>query len=100
MDSCFLAKDGSDASVTVLAIKGRDSRAGLARPVLRKGRLGEGAMGQAVASICQIGRHLFKTDDETALVDLCQAVADRLGVQTALGSPPAYELQSNGSVEN
>eukprot|EP00969_Alexandrium_andersonii_P255553 11296329-Alexandrium_andersonii.AAC.1 len=39
MDYCFLTKDGSDAFLTVLVIKGRESRAILARPVLRKGRL-------------------------------------------------------------
>eukprot|EP00969_Alexandrium_andersonii_P044127 1936025-Alexandrium_andersonii.AAC.1 len=39
MDHCFLAKDGSDASLTVLASKDCDSRAILAHPVLREGRL-------------------------------------------------------------
>eukprot|EP00969_Alexandrium_andersonii_P193015 8525766-Alexandrium_andersonii.AAC.1 len=39
MDYCFLTKDGSDASLAVLVIKDRDSRAILAHPVLRKGRL-------------------------------------------------------------
>eukprot|EP00969_Alexandrium_andersonii_P161639 7143944-Alexandrium_andersonii.AAC.1 len=39
MDYCFLTKDGSDMSLTVLVIKGRDSRAILAHPVLCKGRL-------------------------------------------------------------
>eukprot|EP00969_Alexandrium_andersonii_P031119 1358119-Alexandrium_andersonii.AAC.1 len=48
--SCFLAKDGSDASLTVLAIKDRDSKAILAHPVLRKGRLRDDTVGQAVAN--------------------------------------------------
>eukprot|EP00969_Alexandrium_andersonii_P018897 824954-Alexandrium_andersonii.AAC.1 len=32
-----------------------------------------------------------RTDNEPALVDLRRAVAQRLGVQTVLESPPAYE---------
>eukprot|EP00969_Alexandrium_andersonii_P199192 8796085-Alexandrium_andersonii.AAC.1 len=51
MDYCFLTKDGSDTTLTVLVIKDRDSRAILARPVLRKGRLHEDTVDQAVASI-------------------------------------------------
>eukprot|EP00969_Alexandrium_andersonii_P196202 8668358-Alexandrium_andersonii.AAC.1 len=35
MGYCFLAKDGSDASLTVLVIKDRDSSAILSHPVLR-----------------------------------------------------------------
>eukprot|EP00969_Alexandrium_andersonii_P196316 8673099-Alexandrium_andersonii.AAC.1 len=41
MDYCFLAKDGSETSLTVLVIKDRDSRAIPAHPVLCKGRLHE-----------------------------------------------------------
>eukprot|EP00969_Alexandrium_andersonii_P270934 11975078-Alexandrium_andersonii.AAC.1 len=58
---------------------------------------------QAVASIRRLGHHhrvLLKTDDEPALLDLRRAVAERLGAQAAQESPPAYEPQSNGSVEN
>eukprot|EP00969_Alexandrium_andersonii_P014053 613252-Alexandrium_andersonii.AAC.1 len=46
------------------------------------------------------GRVLLQTDDEPALVDLRRAVAARVGVQTVLGSPPAYEPQANGASEN
>eukprot|EP00969_Alexandrium_andersonii_P073764 3253946-Alexandrium_andersonii.AAC.1 len=67
MDYCFLAKDDSDASVMVLVTKDRDSRAILARPVLRKGRLRDDTVDQAVASIRRL-RHrrrvLLKTDNE------------------------------------
>eukprot|EP00969_Alexandrium_andersonii_P105034 4634508-Alexandrium_andersonii.AAC.1 len=45
MDYCFLTKDGSGTSLTVLALKDRNSRAILARPVLRKGRLREDTVG-------------------------------------------------------
>eukprot|EP00969_Alexandrium_andersonii_P078062 3443215-Alexandrium_andersonii.AAC.1 len=75
----------SDTSVTVLVIKDRDSRAILAHPVLCKGRLRDGTVDQAVASIRRLGHHgrlLLKTDDEPALLDLRRAVAERLGVQT------------------
>eukprot|EP00969_Alexandrium_andersonii_P199399 8806349-Alexandrium_andersonii.AAC.1 len=57
MDYCFLAKGGSGASLTVLVIEDRDSRASLARPVLRKGRLHDDAADQAVASIHRLGHH-------------------------------------------
>eukprot|EP00969_Alexandrium_andersonii_P249269 11016946-Alexandrium_andersonii.AAC.1 len=70
MDHCFLTKDGSDTSLTVLVIKGRDSRAILAHPVLRKGRLHDDAVDQAVASIRRLGHHrwvILKTDNEPAL---------------------------------
>eukprot|EP00969_Alexandrium_andersonii_P124636 5509308-Alexandrium_andersonii.AAC.1 len=94
MGHCFLAKYGSDASLTVLVIEDRDSRAILARPVLRKGRLRDDAVDQAVASIRRLGHHhrvLLKTGNEPALLDLRRAVAERLGAQTVQESPPAYE---------
>eukprot|EP00969_Alexandrium_andersonii_P063257 2785401-Alexandrium_andersonii.AAC.1 len=55
MDYCFLTKDDSDASATVLVIEDRDSRAILARPVLRTGSLRDDAVDQAVASIRRLG---------------------------------------------
>eukprot|EP00969_Alexandrium_andersonii_P067986 2998935-Alexandrium_andersonii.AAC.1 len=39
MGYCFLTKDTSETTLTVLVIKVRDSRAIMAHPVLRKGRL-------------------------------------------------------------
>eukprot|EP00969_Alexandrium_andersonii_P152110 6726347-Alexandrium_andersonii.AAC.1 len=73
MDYCFLAKAGSDTSPTVLVLKDRGSRAILARPALRKGRLHEDTVDQAVPSIHRLGHHhkvLLKTDNEPAFVDL------------------------------
>eukprot|EP00969_Alexandrium_andersonii_P278956 12328683-Alexandrium_andersonii.AAC.1 len=70
MDCCFLIKDGSGASVAVLVLQDRASGAILARPVLRKGRLREGTVDQAVSSIHRLGRRdkvLRKTDNEPAL---------------------------------
>eukprot|EP00969_Alexandrium_andersonii_P029433 1284794-Alexandrium_andersonii.AAC.1 len=81
-----------------LVIKDRDSKAILAHPALRKGRLRDDAVGQAAASIQWLGhrqRVLLKIDNEPALVDLRRAVAERLGARTVLGSPPAYETQAN-----
>eukprot|EP00969_Alexandrium_andersonii_P279244 12342540-Alexandrium_andersonii.AAC.1 len=66
MDYCFLAKDTSGETLAVLVIKDRDSRAILARPVSRKGRLREYVVDQAIASI----RSFPKTDNEPALLDL------------------------------
>eukprot|EP00969_Alexandrium_andersonii_P319258 14103335-Alexandrium_andersonii.AAC.1 len=57
MGDCFLTQDGSDTSLTVLVIKGRDSRAILARLVLCKGRLRGDAVDQAVASLRRLGHH-------------------------------------------
>eukprot|EP00969_Alexandrium_andersonii_P164187 7256697-Alexandrium_andersonii.AAC.1 len=77
MDSCFLVKDGGDMSVTALVIKDRESRAILAHPVLRKGRLRDDAVDQAVASIRRLGRHprvLLKSGNEPATLDLRRAV--------------------------
>eukprot|EP00969_Alexandrium_andersonii_P249124 11010396-Alexandrium_andersonii.AAC.1 len=90
MDHCFLTKYDSGTSVAVLVIKDRDSRAILARPVLRKGRLRGDAVDQAVASIRRLGhrRILLKTDNGPALVGQRRAVAERLGAQTVLESPP------------
>eukprot|EP00969_Alexandrium_andersonii_P210340 9291660-Alexandrium_andersonii.AAC.1 len=51
----FLAKDRSETTATVLVIKGRDSRAILAHPVLRKGRALEDTVDQAAESIRSIG---------------------------------------------
>eukprot|EP00969_Alexandrium_andersonii_P036993 1621193-Alexandrium_andersonii.AAC.1 len=67
MDYCFLAKDTSDRTLAVLVIKDRDSRAILARAALRKGRLRDDTVDQAVASIQRLGHHrriLLKTDNE------------------------------------
>eukprot|EP00969_Alexandrium_andersonii_P358161 15450419-Alexandrium_andersonii.AAC.1 len=67
MDYCFLTKDTSETTLTVLMIKDRDSRAILAHPVLRKGRLHDDTVDQAVASIRKLGHHhrvLLKTDNE------------------------------------
>eukprot|EP00969_Alexandrium_andersonii_P253275 11194107-Alexandrium_andersonii.AAC.1 len=91
MDSCFLTKDGSGASLAVLVLKDRSSRASLAHPVLRKGRLHEDVAGQAVPSIHRLGHHrkvLLKTDSEPALVDLRAGVAETLGLQV-VEAPPA-----------
>eukprot|EP00969_Alexandrium_andersonii_P137736 6091289-Alexandrium_andersonii.AAC.1 len=71
MDYCFLATDGSDASSTVLVTKDRDSRAILARPVLRKGRSHDDTVDQAVASVRRLGHHrriLLQTDNKPASV--------------------------------
>eukprot|EP00969_Alexandrium_andersonii_P231177 10210607-Alexandrium_andersonii.AAC.1 len=97
MGYCFLAKEGSGVPVTVLTLKGRASRAILARPVLRKGQVREGAVGQAVSSIYRLGHHgevLLKMDNEPALIDLNAGVAEKLGLQEAAEAPPAHEPQS------
>eukprot|EP00969_Alexandrium_andersonii_P347122 15346976-Alexandrium_andersonii.AAC.1 len=75
MDSCFLSKDAGSESLAVLVLKGRDSRAMLARPVLCKGRLRSDTIEQAADSVRRLGlrgRFLLKTDNEPALVDLRQ----------------------------
>ena len=103
LDYCFLAKDTSDKSLTVLVIKDRNSRAILAHPVLCKGRQHSGTVEQAVCSIRRLGHQhkvILKTDNEPALVDLRNEVARALGLQALPEAPPAYEPQSNGGVEN
>eukprot|EP00969_Alexandrium_andersonii_P022765 996405-Alexandrium_andersonii.AAC.1 len=69
MDYYFLTEGASDATLTVLAIKGRDSWAILAHPVLREGRLRDDTVDQAVASIHRLGHRL----------DPRRAVAECLG---------------------
>eukprot|EP00969_Alexandrium_andersonii_P335496 14827618-Alexandrium_andersonii.AAC.1 len=67
MDDCFLTKGGSEATLTVLVIKDRDSRAILAHPVLCEGRFRDDTVDQAVASIRRLGHYqhvLLKTDNE------------------------------------
>eukprot|EP00969_Alexandrium_andersonii_P216962 9583058-Alexandrium_andersonii.AAC.1 len=99
MGDCFVAEDGSDTSLAVLALKGRGSRAILARPALRKGRSREDAVGRAVSSARRLGRCrkvLLKTDDGPALVDLRAGVAERLRPQVA-SAPPVLEPQPDGS---
>eukprot|EP00969_Alexandrium_andersonii_P294420 13013661-Alexandrium_andersonii.AAC.1 len=103
MGDCFLTKDGSDVSATVLVLKGRASRADRARPVLRKGRLREDTVGPAVSSTHRLGHRskvLLETDNEPALVDLRAGAAEKLGLQAVAEAPPAREPQSNGSAEN
>eukprot|EP00969_Alexandrium_andersonii_P268695 11874200-Alexandrium_andersonii.AAC.1 len=70
MGYCFLAKDGSDTTLAVLVIKDRESKAMSAHPVLRKGRLHDDTVDQAVARIRRLGhrqRVLLKTRNEPAL---------------------------------
>eukprot|EP00975_Prorocentrum_lima_P004884 1063982-Prorocentrum_lima.AAC.1 len=57
MDYCFLTKDTSETTLMVLVIKDRDSRAIMAHPVLRKGRLHDDTVDQAVASVRRLGHH-------------------------------------------
>eukprot|EP00969_Alexandrium_andersonii_P120349 5320456-Alexandrium_andersonii.AAC.1 len=85
MDYCFLYKDTSRGSLTVLVLKDRDSRAIIAHPVLRKGRLHSDTVEQAAESIRRLGhrgRVLLNTDNELALIDLKQGVADALGASS------------------
>eukprot|EP00969_Alexandrium_andersonii_P284707 12585372-Alexandrium_andersonii.AAC.1 len=56
-DYCFLAKDGSDTTLTVLVIEDWGSEAILAHPVLRKGRLRDDTVDQAAASVRRLGHH-------------------------------------------
>eukprot|EP00969_Alexandrium_andersonii_P170597 7541777-Alexandrium_andersonii.AAC.1 len=73
MNYCFPTMDTSDATITVLVIKDRDSRAILARPVLCKGSLRDDAVDPAVADVRRLGHHrrvLLKTDNEPVLLDL------------------------------
>eukprot|EP00969_Alexandrium_andersonii_P134375 5944850-Alexandrium_andersonii.AAC.1 len=103
MDYCFLAKDASDRSLTVLALKDHGSRAILARPVSRKGCLREGTVDQAAPSVHMLGHRrkvLRKTDSEPALVDLRAGAVEKLGLQAVADAPPAHEPQPNGSLEN
>ena len=87
----------------MLVVKGRESRAIIASPVLCKGRAFEDTVDQAVDNARRFGhqgRVLLKTDNEPALVDLRNGVAEKLGMQVVPESPPAHEPQSNGLVEN
>eukprot|EP00969_Alexandrium_andersonii_P235604 10402386-Alexandrium_andersonii.AAC.1 len=71
-------------------MKGRDSRAILARPVLRKGRAFEDAVDQAAESVRRLGhrgRVLLKTGDEPVLVDLRRGVADALANASGAATP-------------
>eukprot|EP00969_Alexandrium_andersonii_P263911 11664626-Alexandrium_andersonii.AAC.1 len=109
MGYCFLSKDTDSQSLTVLVFN-RDSRAIVGHPVLCKGRRHSDTIEQAADSIRRLGhrgRVLFKTDNEPALVDLKQGVADAPShgsgvedLQVILEHPPAYAPQANGSVEN
>eukprot|EP00969_Alexandrium_andersonii_P205357 9073825-Alexandrium_andersonii.AAC.1 len=58
MDYCLLAKDTSDKTLTALVTSDRDSRATLAHPASRKGRLcDDDTVDQAVASMRRLGHH-------------------------------------------
>eukprot|EP00969_Alexandrium_andersonii_P061322 2703364-Alexandrium_andersonii.AAC.1 len=55
MGYCFVSKGADSESLTVLVLKDRDSRAILAHPVLRKGRLRSDAIEQAADIIRRLG---------------------------------------------
>eukprot|EP00969_Alexandrium_andersonii_P271954 12019570-Alexandrium_andersonii.AAC.1 len=55
VDYCFPTQDESKTAATVFVIKDRDSRAILARPVFRKGRAFEDAVGRAAESARRLG---------------------------------------------
>eukprot|EP00969_Alexandrium_andersonii_P027488 1199482-Alexandrium_andersonii.AAC.1 len=109
MDYCFLSRDADSESFAVLVFKDRDSRAILAHPVLCKGRLRSDTIEQAADRIRRLGhrgRFLLKTDNEPALVDVEQGVADALahasgvgGLRVVLESPAASGPQANGSAK-
>ena len=103
MDYCFFSKEGGHRSLTVRVTKDRDSKGIIANPVLCKGRAYEDTVAQAVLNVRRFGHQskvLLKTGNEPALVDLRRSVAQKLGMQVVQEAPPAYEPQSNGSVEN
>eukprot|EP00969_Alexandrium_andersonii_P039154 1716182-Alexandrium_andersonii.AAC.1 len=54
---CFLTKDTCDKTLAVPATQDCGSRAILAHPALRKGRLRDDAVDQAVASIRRLRHH-------------------------------------------
>ena len=87
----------------MLATKDRESKAMFANPVLCKGRAFEDTVDQAVGKAHRfghLGRVLLKTDNEPALIDLRNGVAEKLGMQVVPESPPAHEPESNGMVEH
>eukprot|EP00969_Alexandrium_andersonii_P035990 1576532-Alexandrium_andersonii.AAC.1 len=55
MDYCFLAKDESETTATVLVVKDRDSRAILVHRVLCKGRVFKDTVDQAAESVRRLG---------------------------------------------
>jgi len=103
MDYGFANKKGDSKSLTILVTKDRDSRAIVANLVMHKGRdLGE-AVDQGCANIKRFGnreKFILKTDNEPALIDLRQGIAEKLKGQILVEKPPKGESQSNGSVEN
>ena len=79
MDYCFLSKEQGSKVLTVLVTKDRESRAIVANPVLCKGRAFEDTVDQAVDHVRRfghLGRVLLKTDNEPALMDLRNGVAE------------------------
>ena len=103
MDYCFLSKEQGSKVQTVLVTKDRESRAIVPNVVLCKGRAFEDTVDQAVTNgrrFGHLGRVLLKTDNEPALTDLRNGVAEKLGMQAVPESPPAHEPESNGMVEN
>ncbi len=81
MDYCFVRREGEDETLTILLMKDQGSRAIRAWVVPHKGADTDGTADRAVQGVRELGHRgpvVFKTDNETALLALRQALMARL----------------------
>ena len=90
-----------EGKAAVIIAKDHAAGAFLAYTCTEKGLANKWVVKQFIRDLCDWGRKdiCLKTDGEPAMIALHTAVADARSSRTVPRNPPAYNPQSNGSVE-
>jgi hypothetical protein len=101
-DYAYIRRDDEEATVTVLVMRDRDSKALRAWVLERKGVDMQATVDRAVSGIRELGyrgRVLIRTDGEPALVALRNAIIAALPEGATPLATPVGESASNGGIE-
>ena len=101
-DYCFVRQEGEEDLVTVLVMRDCHTRVTFANVVFSKGRgHDECVVDVALDNIRKLGYDaiVLQTDQEPAIRDLAQGIAEKRNKHTLLREAPRYEHQSNGAIE-
>ena len=103
LDYAFIRKEEETATLTILLMKDRKTRALRARVMRKKGTCLEEAVEGVIQGVRDFrinGRVMVKTDNEPSLIALRNAAIERLPGGAIPVTTAARESESNGSIEN
>ena len=101
IDYAFVKDSGEKESLTIIVMKGRESKAIFANVVELKGRGMEGTIGRVIENLRRLGykRLVFKYDQEPAILDLVNGIIEAREEETIPNNSTVGESPSNGVVE-